>query len=189
MLTDDSEEIADERGTGDTSRQPLNFELTLLRGEKSFFCGTFIFICQLKFSHVIGRIKRDRICRQGSIGDTGQKEGNSEFSFLAKFRKGEFFTSAVTRRVAMLLPCFLRYPGMLQGYVLLLGNFPSMRIPIDQTEAARYGAEGEEERGEGGGGQVCPTKGSKWRGCNVNTLSCLFVPSHQRSETLTVNYH
>ena len=75
--------------------------------------------------------RRDRICRKGRIGDTSQKEGNSEFSFLAKFLKGEFFTSAVTRRVAMLLPCFLRYPGMLQGYVLLLGNFPSMPIPID----------------------------------------------------------
>ena len=48
----------------------------------------------------------------------------------------------------------------------------------------------EKERGEkGGGGQVCPTKGSKWRGCIVNTLNCLFAPSHQSSETLTVNYH
>ena len=103
------------------------FELKLLRG---IFSGTFFLICQLKLSHIIGRIWRDRICGKGSIGDTSQKEGNSEFSFLQQ-KRGSFFTSAVTRGVAMLLPCFLCYPGMLQGYVLLLGNFPSMPIPID----------------------------------------------------------
>ena len=158
MLTGDGrEKIADERGTGDTSYQRLNFH-TFEEGEifhtfeggeifQDFFRNISLFA-----SCIVER--RDRICRKGRIGDTGQKEGNSEFSFLAKFRKGEFFTSAVTRRVAMLLPCFLRYPGMLQGYVLLLGNFPSMPIPIDQTEAARYGA------ARGGGGVRCnPLRG------------------------------
>ena len=91
------------------------------------------FVLSIEIKIGTTRIWPDLICKKGSIGDTVQKEENLEFSFLPQVEVfwGSFFLHRQLHTVAMSVPSFLRYPGMLQGYVLLLGNFPSMRIPID----------------------------------------------------------
>ena len=143
------------------------------------------------FSHTIGRIWIDRICRQGSIGDTGQKEGNSEFSFLLE--KGEFFHIGSYTRCSYVTALFSALSRYVTGVCIVTGEFAQYADPnrLDRggqiwSWRRRRGVKG----GVGkGGGQVCPTKGSKWRGCIVNTLNCLFVTNYQHLETVAENYH